>query len=68
MEIYLWRYVGGLNMALIEIEDEIIEIINKENKEDFIYDFLKIYDIPNSTITRLKNGTNNLSKIPGKYI
>ncbi|MEW3523932.1 hypothetical protein AB1I57_04470, partial [Enterococcus entomosocium] len=34
-------------MALIEIEDEIIEIINKENKEDFIYDFLKIYDIPN---------------------
>ena len=41
MEIYLWRYVGGLNMALIEIEDEIIEIINKENKEDFIYDFLK---------------------------
>lgn len=66
MEIYLWRYVGGLNMALIEIEDEIIEIINKENKEDFIYDFLKIYDIPNSTITRLKNGTNNLSKIPGE--
>ncbi|EGO2536896.1 hypothetical protein IL088_001571, partial [Enterococcus faecalis] len=53
-------------MALIEIEDEIIEIINKENKEDFIYDFLKIYDIPNSTITRLKNGTNNLSKIPGE--
>ncbi|NSW29534.1 class I SAM-dependent DNA methyltransferase [Enterococcus faecalis] len=53
-------------MALIEIEDEIIEIINKENKEDFIYDFLKIYDIPNSTITLLKNGTNNLSKIPGE--
>ncbi len=66
MEIYWWRYAGGLNMALIEIEDEIIEIINKENKEDFIYDFLKIYDIPNSTITRLKNGTNNLSKIPGE--
>ncbi|EGO6685349.1 class I SAM-dependent DNA methyltransferase [Enterococcus faecium] len=53
-------------MALIEIEDKIIEIINKGNKEDFIYDFLKIYDIPNSTITRLKKGTNNLSKIPGE--
>lgn len=53
-------------MALIEIEDKIVEIINKENKEDFIYDFLKIYDIPNSTITRLKKGTNDLSKIPGE--
>lgn len=27
-----------------------------------IYDFLKVYDIPNSTITKLKNGTNNRSK------
>lgn len=53
-------------MTLIEIEDKIVEIVNKDSKEDFIYDFLKIYDIPNSTITRLKNGTNNLSKIPGE--
>ncbi|MGF2088280.1 class I SAM-dependent DNA methyltransferase [Enterococcus casseliflavus] len=53
-------------MSLIEIEDKIIEIVNKDNKKDFIYDFLKIYDVPNSTITRLKNGTNNLSKIPGE--
>ena len=32
---------GRTKHGINEIEDEIIEIINKRNKEDFIYDFLK---------------------------
>lgn len=48
-------------MALIDLEDKILEIVKNKNQDEFIYNFLKIYDIPNSTITKLKNGTNNLS-------
>ncbi|KMP20389.1 DNA methyltransferase [Bacillus cereus] len=49
-------------MALIDLDDKIVEIVNKDNHTDFIYDFLRIYDIPNATITKLKNGNTNLSK------
>ncbi|MBO0455698.1 class I SAM-dependent DNA methyltransferase [Enterococcus hulanensis] len=49
-------------MSVIEIEDKIINIVKNIDKENFIFEFLKIYDIPNATVTRLKKGTNNLSK------
>src|SRR5690625_4008656 len=56
-------------MSIIEYEDEIVEIVNKEDKEDnsnFLYELLDVYDIPRATITRLKSGNQNLAKNPGE--
>lgn len=49
-------------MAITEIEDRITDIINQDNHEQFIYDFLNVYDFPKATITKLRKGTNNLAK------
>lgn len=54
-------------MAIIEYEDEIKELVNRDNHDGFIYDFLSIYDkISKATITKLRKGTNNLAKNPGE--
>ncbi len=54
-------------MSIIEYEDEIKELVNKDNHDEFIYDFLSIYDkISKATITKLRKGTNNLAKTPGE--
>lgn len=53
-------------MAITEIEDRITDIINHNNPNEFIYDFLSVYDFPKATITKLRKGTNNLSKEPGE--
>ena len=52
-------------MAITEIEDRITDIINQNNRDEFIYDFLSVYDFPKATITKLRKGTNNLAKEPG---
>ncbi|MEK1323463.1 class I SAM-dependent DNA methyltransferase [Limosilactobacillus fermentum] len=49
-------------MAITEIEDRITDIINQDNRDEFIYDFLSVYDFPKATITKLRKGTNNLAK------
>lgn len=49
-------------MAITEIEDRISDIISNDDKENFIYDFLSVYDFPKATITKLRKGTNNLAK------
>lgn len=54
-------------MAITEYEDKIKEIVNRENYSGFIYDFMSIYDrISKATITKLRKGSNNLSKVPGE--
>ncbi|MBB1085882.1 class I SAM-dependent DNA methyltransferase [Limosilactobacillus fastidiosus] len=53
-------------MAITEIEDRIQNIIEQDNHEQFIYDFLSVYDFPKATITKLRKGTNNLAKEPGE--
>jgi len=53
-------------MAIIDLEDKIVEIINRKNHLDFLYDFLGVYDIPRATITRLKKGNLNLAKQAGE--
>ncbi|WKN28903.1 N-6 DNA methylase [Apilactobacillus kunkeei] len=54
-------------MAIIEYEDEIKELVNRDNHDEFIYDFLSIYDkISKATITKLRKGTNNLAKTQGE--
>lgn len=55
-----------MNMAITEIEDRISNIITQDNHDQFIYDFLNVYDFPKATITKLRKGTNNLSKEPGE--
>ena len=53
-------------MVITEIEDKIQNIIDKEDENNFLYDFLGVYDIPKATITKLKKGINNLSTVDGE--
>lgn len=53
-------------MAITEIEDRITDIINQNDPNEFIYDFLSVYDFPKATITKLRKGTNNLAKESGE--
>lgn len=53
-------------MAITEIEDRITDIINQDNFDQFIYDFLGVYDFPKATITKLRKGTNNLADVSGE--
>lgn len=45
-------------LSITEIEDRLKSIVKKGKKEDFITDFLSLYDIPKSSITRAMNGFN----------
>lgn len=53
-------------MSIIEYEDEIVEIVNREDHSNFLYELLDVYDIPRATITRLKSGNQNIAKKPGE--
>lgn len=53
-------------MAITDIEDKISEIIDKNDKNNFIYDFLGVYDIPKATVTKLRKGINNLADDPNE--
>ena len=53
-------------MAISEIEDKIEDIIEQDNHEEFIFDFLSVYNFPKSTITKLRKGLGNLAKEPGE--
>lgn len=53
-------------MAIIDLEDKIVEIVNREDHSDFLYELLDVYDIPRATITRLKKGNQNLTKRSGE--
>lgn len=61
--------MGTNEMAITEYEDKIQEIIDKNDHDSFITDFLSVYEkIPRSTITKLRKGIGrvNLSKEPGE--
>lgn len=54
-------------MAITEYEDRIKALVDKEDHEGFIFDFLSIYDkISKATITKLRKGNNNHAKEPGE--
>lgn len=54
-------------MSITEYEDKIKDIVENGDYSQFIYDFLSIYDkISKATITKLRKGSNNLSKLPGE--
>ncbi len=56
----------GEAQMITDLEDKIYNIVHSDNYEEFIFDFLRLYDIPNSTIGKLKKGTNNLTKNKGE--
>lgn len=54
-------------MAITEYEDKIKSIVDNNDHATFIYDFLEVYDkISKATITKLRKGSNNLSKVAGE--
>lgn len=48
-------------MNFTQIEENLKTLIASD-KEEFIYDFLRAYGLPKASITRLKQGTYNVSK------
>ena len=55
-------------MNFEQVESEVKKLSKKIKKDSFIYDFLKAYNTPKSTITMLKNGSRNLSKKENEVI
>ncbi|WP_077329686.1 class I SAM-dependent DNA methyltransferase [Virgibacillus siamensis] len=53
-------------MEIIELEDKIVEIVNREKHSYFLYELLDAYNIPRATITRLKKGNQNMTKRDGE--
>ncbi|MFI1743252.1 class I SAM-dependent DNA methyltransferase [Thalassobellus sediminis] len=55
-------------MNASQIEKNVIALVEKFNKEEFVFDLLKAYGISKTSITRLKKGDFNLSKIDGEVL
>jgi len=53
-------------MNIAQIEINLQKLIATFNKESFIYELLLAYGLPKASITRLKKGNLNLSKIEGE--
>jgi hypothetical protein len=53
-------------MNSTQIESNLTKLIQNFNKDTFIYELLSAYNFPKATLTRLKKGTANLSKIEGE--
>lgn len=59
--------MANKNLSVIENEfKDLLENFDIRQKDDFIFEFLRIYDTPASTITRLKKGSGNLSSVDGE--
>tara|TARA_R110001606_G_scaffold209615_1_gene356867 strand:+ start:5700 stop:8387 length:2688 start_codon:yes stop_codon:yes gene_type:complete len=55
-------------MNASQIEKNVIALVENFNKEEFIFDLLQAYGISKTSITRLKKGDFNLSKIEGEVL
>ncbi len=55
-------------MNQAQVEKKLSELVRNINKEDFIYDFLMCYGIPKATITLMKKGSRDLSKVEHQKI
>jgi hypothetical protein len=51
-----------------EIEQNVKRVIENFSKENFLYDLLLAYGISKTSITRLKSGDFNLSKVDGEIL
>lgn len=55
-------------MNASQIEKNVIALVENFNKEEFVFDLLKAYGISKTSITRLKKGDFNLSKVNGEIL
>ncbi len=55
-------------MNAAQIEKNVTAIVDNFNEQEFIYDLLKAYGISKTSITRLKKGDFNLSKVQGELL
>lgn len=55
-------------MGTTQIEKNLDELVKSIDKENFIYDLLVAYGISKTSITRLKKGDFNLSKVEGEVL
>lgn len=55
-------------MSSHEIEQRVKNIIINFSEEEFIYDLLLAYGIAKASVTRLKKGDFNLSKVPDELL
>jgi hypothetical protein len=56
----------GLDLYIADIEEAVSRIAATPfDPETFPYDFIAAYDAPPATVTRIRNGTQNASGIPG---
>lgn len=55
-------------MNASQIEKNVTALAENFNKEEFVFDLLKAYGISKTSITRLKKGDFNLSKIEGEVL
>ena len=55
-------------MNAFQIEKNVTALVENFNKEEFIFDLLKAYGISKTSITRLKKGDFNLSKVEGEVL
>ncbi|MDQ6976148.1 MAG: hypothetical protein Q9M22_06265 [Mariprofundaceae bacterium] len=53
-------------MNIAHIERNLKKLIAEFSKASFIYDLLLAYGLPKASITRLKKGNLNLSKVEGE--
>jgi hypothetical protein len=55
-------------MNTSQIEKNVTALVDNFNKEEFVFDLLKAYGISKTSITRLKKGDFNLSKVQGEVL
>lgn len=55
-------------MKSTEIKHNVQTLIDNFSEEEFIYDLLVAYGISKTSVTRLKKGDYNLSKIDGETL
>ena len=55
-------------MNASQIEKNLTTLVEKFNKEEFVFDLLQAYGISKTSITRLKKGDFNLSKVAGEVL
>ncbi|MFD0837110.1 class I SAM-dependent DNA methyltransferase [Mariniflexile aquimaris] len=55
-------------MNASQIEKNVTELVKNFTKEEFIFDLLQAYGISKTSITRLKKGDFNLSKVEGEVL
>ncbi|WP_167598702.1 class I SAM-dependent DNA methyltransferase [Leeuwenhoekiella sp. ZYFB001] len=55
-------------MNASQIEKNVTALVENFEKEEFIFDLLKAYGISKTSITRLKKGDFNLSKVKGEVL